>query len=285
MQGMPDRTWLVGDYIANRVVLWHDTAGLLWSHPLAGVYDCWQRPNGNIVAAGYAGIVEIVPDLGAREGGRILWTYAAPQPGMKTEVHSCQILPDGCVVTAEAGSRQVIVLSPQGAVLRRIPFACADIEVHRQIRTLRADAAGGYWLARSAEGLAVHLDAQGQEIARVSVPATGIFNTYTALPLADGGMLLSLGQGQEVREYDATGRQRWALTNVDLRPQGIEMGFVTGIDRLADGSTIVALYQGGTEVLGFQVDAQRTVVRTLTKAQGFRGLSSLRLAPGSHAEA
>lgn len=105
-----------------------------------------------------------------------------------------------------------------------------------------------------------------------------------ALPLADGGMLLSLGQGGEVREYDAGGAQRWALTNADIRPQGVEMGFVTGIDRLEDGSTIVALYQGATGVLGFQVDADRNVIWTMTTDQGFQGLSSLRPAQGPRGE-
>ncbi len=56
----------------------------------------------------------------------------------------------------------------------------------------------------------------------------------------------------------------------------VEMGIITGIARLPDCSTIVALYQGATEGLGFQVDTGRNIIWTLTKALGFQSLSSLR---------
>ncbi len=121
-----NRSYLIGDYTNGKISIYSDVFGNVWSYPMPGVYDCWMRPNGNVIAAGYHKVVEIDPDISLGHGGKLLWSYEQGSAGSdykgKSEVHSCQILPDGNVLIAEAGLPRLVEIDPNGQVVNTIPL-------------------------------------------------------------------------------------------------------------------------------------------------------------------
>lgn len=276
-----NRTWLASDYTGQRIAIYREGHGILWKHQTSGVYDVHARPNGNLVWADYDGVHEIVPDRQKGEGGKLLWKYipgsAEPKFAGKAEVHSCEVQPDGTVAVLEAGSQRLVVLDPNGKVVRTVPVATAEKSIHHQFRLARRSPSGTQWIAGTAEALAREVTEDGTVKRTLAVPTTSTakFRLYEALPLPNGNVLLGTATVAAVIEYDATGQVVWEFGNREAKAAGFQMKWISGITRLANGNTVVCDWQGSTHK-AFEVTPDRKVVWVIDPAL-FQGLSGLKL--------
>ncbi len=276
-----NRTYLVGDYNNGRVSIYSDVFGNTWSYPISGVYDCWMRSNGNVVAAGYEEVVEIKPNLELGHGGEIVWSY---KPGStmslyegKSEVFSCQLLPNGNVLISEAGIPQLIEISPKGKLIKKIPLPETKQGVHRQLRMARVDKNGNYWVSYMGDGIIYQVNEEGSVIGRINLKKDekNEYYIYEALPLENGNILVSGAGTDKIIEYNAEGEIVWEIKNGDL--PGIDLNWITGVERLANNNTIICNWgYGKSKVKALEITPDKKVVWQLNN-KAFRGISRIQV--------
>jgi hypothetical protein len=70
---------------------------------------------------------------------------------------------------------------------------------------------------------------------------------HAVMRLNNGNTLFSTGAGVMAVEVDKDDKVVWKLERKDL-PQ-IKMGFMTGLNRLSNGNTVICFYQGSHHVI------------------------------------
>jgi hypothetical protein len=278
--GLPPRHYLIGDYSAQRVVMYGDAEGIVWTSPRwAGVYDCCMRTNGNVLAAGYDGVVEWAVDP-AGKTTRELWRYKAGSASGyagRAETHSCEVLPDGSVLVAEGGMPRLVLLGQTGAVLRTIPVSTPNKDSHTQLRQARLFRNGTFLVGFDGEGVVREI-AQTGATNRTFVldPKGGVggHRAYAGMASSDGKILASgAGLGCLI-EFDADGRETWRLDPKDVPDAG--MSWVAGFQVLEDGGLLVANWSGGNgRHRLFQVNRDKTVLWKLDDPKIVTGASSV----------
>ncbi len=91
---------------------------------------------------------------------------------------------------------------------------------------------------------------------------------HAVVRLPNGNTLFSTGAGVQAVEIDQQDRIVWQLKPDDL-PE-IKMGFMTGLNRLPNGNTVICFYQGSQHVIEvnrgkklvwkWRIPSQKTVV-------------------------
>jgi hypothetical protein len=237
-----DRNLLIADYSGKKICIYSDSHGVIWSHQAKNPYDVCFRKNGNILYADKDGVSEIVPNLEAGRGGTVLWTY---KPGSATnyagncEVFSCEVQPNGNVVTTESGSLLLIELSRKGEVVSTTPLKCEETRAHNQVRLARRSVAGNQLVAFLNEGWIKEIDSEGKELRVIDMKQGGpaAHNAYQVLGLPNGNILVSGADLRTVTEFNPGGGIVWQMKPEDV-PE-MDLGFLTGIERLGNGNTIV----------------------------------------------
>jgi hypothetical protein len=240
------QTCLIADYSGGKLCFFADGKGIVWSYPIQGVYDAWVLKDGHVLAATRTFVAEIEPDVAKGSGGKVCWEYKAPADEAKGEFFGCQPLPGDRVVSAKSGACRILELDRQGKPVKSIPFAVQEKNAHLQVRNVRKTPAGTYLLACLAEGLVREVDGDGKVVRTLDVKAGRQvkLGVYEALPLPDGGILAGAGDLHAAIEYDREGKIVWQAGEGDI--PDVKLGFVSGVDRLPDGSTMICNWAGGT---------------------------------------
>jgi len=224
--------------------------GVEWSWP-AGTREGWVLPDGNVLLALSKGgstpkgaAVEIKRGAnGAAD--EIVWRY----DGTQDEVNSIQKTPAGTYVLTEAGPNpRLLEIAADGSVQVEFPLACQKQNTHMQSRMARKQADGTYLVPHLLDFAIVRYDATGRELARIDtqVPGEPKVNSwpFTAITLADGGILAGLTNGNRVVEYGGDGTPRWEVTAADV---DAAINDACGIQRLPGGNTMIASYRIGKD--------------------------------------
>ena len=226
-----------------------------WSHP-ANTREGWVLPDGNILLA-----VSKSPDApgGAaveisrgRDGGpdEVVWRY----DGTQEEINSIQKTPQGTYVLSEAGPKpRLLEIAADGAVVVEIPLDCQRANGHMQTRMARKQADGTFLVPHLLDFAIRRYDSTGKVLTSIDTHVKGepAINSwpFTAIALADGGILAGLTNGNRVAEYDRTGALRWEITTADVDGA---IADACGIQRLPSGNTMIASYhigKGGVRML------------------------------------
>jgi hypothetical protein len=187
------------------------------------------------------------PDLEAGEGGKVVWFYSrGSAPGHKggAEVHSCELQPDGHVITAEAGSKRLVELDEQGQVVRTIPITGRH-GVHHQFRLVRRTPRGTQLVACLGEGVVREVDAEGKVLRTVNVreAAKGkdSCGVYMATETPAGNWFISTSGLGCLIEVDAEGKVVWRFDGpVEDKP----LRWPAGCELLANGNILVCDWKG-----------------------------------------
>jgi outer membrane protein assembly factor BamB len=228
----------------------HPEGVVEWSWP-AGTREGWVLPDGNLLLALSKGggtpkgaAVEIKRGAnGAAD--EIVWRY----DGTQDEVNSIQKTPEGTYVLTEAGANpRLLEIAADGSVKVEFPLACQKPNAHMQSRMARKQADGTYLVPHLLDFAIVRYDAAGRELARIDthVPGDPKVNSwpFTAITLADGGILAGLTNGNRVVEYGTDGKPRWEVTAADV---DATINDACGIQRLPGGNTMIASYRVGKD--------------------------------------
>jgi outer membrane protein assembly factor BamB len=193
--------------------------------------DAWLLANGNVVFAYKAGARELTPQK------QVVWNYPAPAG---SEVHSCQPLADGKYLIGEAHDGGVGFLREidgTGKVLSTVTLNVAGgIQAHGQFREVRKTPEGTYLVTYLQLNQAMEFDATGKLL------RTFPCGSFVAIRLPDGNTLISCGDAHRVIEVDPGNKVVWEVTETEVA--GNRLGFAAGLQRLANGNTVICNWPG-----------------------------------------
>ena len=224
------RPFLCCDYNGGKVCAVSAEGKIEWEYACKAPQDCWRLPDGNYLFCFVSGALEVTP------GKQVVWEYKAPE---KVEVHSCQPLPDGRVLIVEGGTSRIIEVDRAGKIAKEIKLVTAPTVVtHNQYRGTRKARNGHYFVCFKGEGKIVELDGDGRVLRSINVPG----DPHEVVPLPDGHLLVTCGDGHKAIELDAQAKVVWELDENDL--PGNPLRLMAGCQRLPNGNTVFANYLG-----------------------------------------
>jgi hypothetical protein len=240
-----------------------------WSHAVRGpVCDLAQRANGNVLYCNSASAVEITL------AKKVVWEFKAAKG---TEIFTCQALPDSGVLILANGSPPMLreFNTQTGEMIAETEVPTTTKRVHGQFRVARKTPKGSYLLPYLSENKVCELDATGKVLRTIS----NVRGPFHALPLPNGNILVAGGYGKQILEIAPDGSIVWQVTNADL--PGEPFHFAAGIQRLANGNTVVANWAGHvgnapTSQL-IELTPDKKIVWRFRDWQNFTALSSLQI--------
>ena len=221
--------------------------------------DAWLLPSGDVVFAYKQGAQELTP------AKQVVWNYSAP-PG--SEVHSCQPLPNGRFLLGEAHDQGLGYLREvddtgkvQTTVTLQVP---GGLSAHDQFREVRKTEQGTYLVTYLQLDKAMEFDASGQKLREFPC------GMFVAVRLPDGNTLVSCGDDHRVIEVDPQDNVVWQVTETEI--PGNTLGFAAGVQRLANGNTVICNWPGHTGLSSpppqaFEITRDKQVVWELDDAQ------------------
>lgn len=250
----PGRRILAGDDSTRRLAIIAPDGKVEWEIPVTAIHDATVLPNGNVLLQqGWTKVQEVKPDR------QVVWEYDAAKanPGKPVEVHAFQRLPDGLTMIAESGPARIIEVDRDGKVHREVKLQVDHPNAHADTRLVRKIANGNYLVAHEADGRVREYDAKGKIVWQFDVPLFGkdrkgghgpeAFgnSVFSASRLANGNTLIGTGNGHSVLEVDRAGKIVWKIEQNDL--PGITLAWVTRVDRLPNGNTLIGNCHAGPE--------------------------------------
>ena len=253
--GTPRRI-LAGDDSTQRLAIVAPDGKLEWEIKVGAIHDAHVLPNGNILTQqGWTKIVEVTPDK------KTVWEYDAAKmngnDGKNVEVHAFQRLDDGATMIAESGPARIIEVDRDGKLRREIKLKVTHPSTHSDTRLVRKIANGNYLVAHESDGFVREYDASGAVVWEFEVPLFGkerkgghgpeAFGNslFSAIRLPNGNTLIGAGNGHSVLEVTPAKEIVWKVEQNDL--PGITLAWVTRVERLADGNTLIGNCHAGPE--------------------------------------
>lgn len=261
--------FLCCDYGGGKVCVVSAEGKIEWQWDCKAPQDCWKLPNGNYLFCFVSGALEVTPDK------KIVWEYKAPTD-VKVEVHACQPLPDGNVMLVECGTSRIIEVDRAGKIAKEIKLTTApEIKLHNQFRGTRKLANGHYLVAFKGEGKIVELDGDGKVLRQIKVPG----DPHEVVPLPEGHLLITCGDGHEVREIDAKENIVWQLKENDI--PGYTLRLMAGCQRLPNGNTVFCVYLGhghiGEQAQVIEVTRDKKIVWDVADHAQFKTINQIML--------
>jgi hypothetical protein len=199
--------------------------------------DAWLLSNGNVVVAYKKGAREMTP------AKVVVWDYPAPAA---SEIHSCQPIANGHFLVGEphdGGVAYLRDLDATGKVTKSITVnAGSALGSHAQFREIRQTPQGTYLLTYLALGVAREVDAQGATVHEFSCGPLAGEGPFVAIRLPNNNTLIGCGDKHRVIEVDPQDKIVWEVTETEIA--GNKLGFVAGLQRLANGNTVIANWPG-----------------------------------------
>ena len=268
LQSFAAHPFFCTDSFGNKVAVVGADGTIEWEYACKHPQDCWVLASGHLLFCHAGGAIEMTRD------GRIVWEYKA---GEKTEVHSCQPLPDGRVLVVENGPCRLVEVDRAGRIVKEIKLTPppATVKVHDQFRGVRKTPDGHYLVCRKAEHKIEELDGDGRTLREIPVPG----DVHMARLLPDGHLLVACGEGCKVLELDAKLAIVWELDANDL--PGNPLRLMTGFQRLPDGNTVCCNYLGhghlGQQPHFFEVTPGKQVVWSFADHAHFKTINQIQL--------
>ncbi len=261
--------FLCCDYGGGKVCVVSAEGKIEWQWDCKSPQDCWKLPNGNYLFCFVSGALEVTPDK------KIVWEYKAPTD-VKVEVHSCQPLPDGNVMIVECGTSRIIEVDRAGKIVKEIKLTTApEIKLHNQFRGTRKLANGHYLVCFKGEGKIVELDGDGKVLRQIKVPG----DPHEVVPLPEGHLLITCGDGHQVRELDAKENIVWELAENDI--PGYTLRLMAGCQRLPNGNTVFCVYLGhghiGEQAQVIEVTRDKKIVWEVADHAQFKTINQIML--------
>jgi len=264
------RRVLAADDSTQRLAIVAPDGSLEWEIKVGAIHDAWVLPNGNILfQQGWTKILEVTPDK------KTVWEYDAGKmngnEGKRVEVHAFQRVENGLTMIAESGPARIIEVDNAGKVHREIKLKVNHPNTHSDTRLVRKIANGNYLVAHESDGFVREYDGAGTVVWEYEVPLFGkerkgghgpeAFgnSVFSAIRLPNGNTLIGTGNGHSVLEVSPQKEIVWKVEQNDL--PGITLAWVTRVERLANGHTLIGNCHAGPDNPQFlEVTADKNVV-------------------------
>lgn len=275
----PPRRVLAADDSTQRLAIVAPDGSLEWEIKVGGIHDASILPNRNVLLQqGWQKVVEVTPEK------KTVWEYDSGKSngneGKRVEVHAFQRLAGGLTMIAESGPARIIEVDEQGKIHHEIKLKVNHPSAHSDTRLVRKLANGHYLVAHESDGAVREYDASGAVVWEYDVPLFGkprkgghgpeAFgnSVFSALRLPNGNTLIGGGNGHCVLEITPQKEIVWKVEQNDL--PGITLAWVTRVDRLANGNTLIGNCHAGPDNPQFiEVTADKKVVWTFKDFKNF----------------
>jgi len=276
--GTPRRV-LGADDSTQRLAIIAPDGSVEWEHPVGPIHDAWLLPNGNLLfQKNWTQLVEVTRDK------KVVWEYDAAtrngNRGKRVEVHAFQRLENGRTMIAESGPARIIEVDAAGVIQHEIPLRVNHPNPHSDTRLVRKLSTGNYLVAHESDGFVREYDATGKVVWEYEVPLFGKekkgghgpeafgHSVYSAIRLSNGNTLIGAGNGHSVLEVTPAKEIVWKIEQNDL--PGITLAWVTRVDRLPNGNTLIGNCHAGPHQPQFiEVTPDKKVVWTFRDHQVF----------------
>ena len=276
--GKPRRL-LAADDSTRRLAIVAPDASLEWEMKVGAIHDASVLPTGNVLLQqGWTKIVEVTPDK------KTVWEYDAGKmngnDGKRVEVHAFQRLDNGLTMIAESGPARIIEVDKEGKIQHEIKLKVNRPNPHSDTRLVRKIASGNYLVAHESDGFVREYDATGKIVWDFEVPLFGkerkgghgpeAFgnSVFSAIRLPNGNTLIGGGNGHCVLEVTPQKEIVWKVEQNDL--PGITLAWVTRVERLENGNTLIGNCHAGPENPQFiEVTPAKKVVWTWKDFKNF----------------
>lgn len=281
--------FLCCDYGGGKVCAVSADGKIEWQWDCKSPQDCWRLPNGNYLFCYVNGALEVTPEK------KVVWEYKQEltvhnrvtqkkkdgttiekEIEEKVECHACQPLPNGNVMIVECGTSRIIEVDRAGKIAKEIKLRTApEIRLHNQFRGARKLANGHYVICFKGEGKVVELDGEGKVLREIPVPG----DPHEVVPLPNGHLLVTCGDGHKVIEFDANAKPVWELNENDL--PGNTLRLMAGCQRLPNGNTVLCVYLGhghiGEQPQVIEVTRDKQVVWEIADHSQFKTINQIML--------
>jgi len=228
-----------------------------WEYPAEMSRDAWLLPNGNILFCynnqydtgrndNPSGVMEVTADK------KVVFDFRTTG-----QVWSCQRLADGSTMVGAASQGRLLIVSPEGKVVREIVLRSKG--GHSCIRNARQTAAGTFLVAEESAHAIREYSADGAILREFKVR----FPPYSAVRLANGNTV-ACGYKSMV-ELDKDGGVVWSLADTDVADMGVR--WFAGIQILPAGGILVC--NAGGKVPFFEVTKDKKIAWQWNRKDNF----------------
>lgn len=266
----PAHSFACTDYVQGKVFVVSAAGAIEWEYPARNCNDLWVLPGGNLLFNTGRGVREVTRDK------KVVFSFESD-----SEIFACQRLGNGNTFIGECNGARLLEVDPSGAIVKELRLLPAGKNGgHGFMRNARRLANGHYLVCHHGEQVVREYDPDGRVVATIAAPG----GPHSVVRLPDGNTLIACGDqksetGPQVIETDPSGKIVWSLRNGDL--PGIQLAFMTGLQRLPNGNTVVSNWLGhgkfGTAPHLMEITRDKKVVWTFNDHRNFKTISSVQL--------
>ena len=263
----PGPPFVCTDYTQGKVFIVSADGKVEWDYAAPFCNDLWVLPNSNLLFNTGHGVQEVTREK------KVVFDYQS-----KSEIYACQRLDNGNTFIGECNGARLLEVAPDGQIVKELRLLPAGQDGgHAYMRNARKLASGNYLVAHYGGQVVKEYDPQGQVV--WSVPAPG--GPHSVVRLPNGHTLIACGDmkpgGPQVFEVDPAGKTVWQIKDGDL--PGIKLAFMSGLQRLPDGNTLMSNWLGhgkfGTAPHLIEVTPDKQVRWTFADHQTMKTISNV----------
>ena len=256
------------DYSQGKVFIVSAAGKVEWEYKAPSCNDVWVLPGGNLLFVTGHGVKEVSRD------NTVVFNYES-----KSEIYACQRLANGNTFIGECNAGRLLEVDPAGKIVKEVRLLPEGKDGgHAYIRNARVLASGNYLVAHYADQKVREYDPQGKVVREIA--AAG--GPHSCIRLPNGNTLIACGDGKggnRIFEADADGKTVWEVKDGDL--PGIKLTFMTGLQRLPNGNTVMTNWLGhgnlGKAPHVIEVTPDKKAVWTFADHKTFKTISSIQL--------
>ena len=279
--------FVCSDYSGGKIFIVNEVGRVEWEYLAQSCNDIWALPNGNFLFVTGHGVKEVTRDKKVvfdYTGSPVVSERKEKDGTVKTstvpsEIYACERLANGNTFIGECNSGRLLEIASDGKIVKEVRLLPDGKNGgHLFIRNARRLNNGNYLVAHYATDVVREYNPQGKTVREI--PAVG--GPHSCVRLANGNTLIAVGDkqgGHRVFEVDPTGKTVWEVKDGDL--PGISLKFMTGIQRLPNGNTVISNWLGhgqfGKSAHLIELTPDKQVVWTFSDYKTMKTISSLQL--------
>jgi len=279
-----DYNLLLADHTQKHIFIRSADGNMVWKHPGNALFEAWMLNDGSIIYSTRLTVERIVPDLETGQGGRKLWTYkfgtgAATPEKPEGMIYGCTPMENGHFLVTESGTFRLVEIDDGGRVVHTVQLPKPEGEMRYTLRLTRHTPRDTFLVSFFWEGKIIEFDRSGRKLREFDIGQfcpTPENSAYEAVPMKDGGLLVSCGPQNQIILLNYEGKVEWEFDASDL-PAGMTFGWITKVIPLENGNFIFCNYCKGTaDVKAFEVTPGKEIVWQLNDP-ALKGLTMLQL--------
>ena len=256
------------DYAQGKVFVVAADGTIEWEYKAATCNDLWVLPSGNLLFNTGHGVKEVT------RANKIVFQYDS-----KSEIYACQRLPDGNTFIGECTAGRLLEVAPDGKIVHEVKLLPEGQDGgHLYMRNARRLPDGHYLVCHYAQQVVREYDHEGKVLREIPAPS----GPHSVVRLPNGNTLIACGDATQIAhvfEVDPAGKTVWEVTGQDL--PGIKLYFMTGVQRLPNGNTILSNWLGhghfGQSPHLMEVTPDKKVIWTFADHKNMKTISSVQL--------